>query len=85
MAHKYQESEVRADFIDNFFTALGWDVAHREQTNLREREVKIEKSDTAGSTRRVEFADCLDGEIYKLLYALYGLTAEEIGIVEGVG
>ena len=56
MAHKYQESEVRTDFIDKFFTALGWDVAHREQTNPREREVKIEKSDTAGSTRRVDYA-----------------------------
>lgn len=56
MAHNYQESEVRTDFIDKFFTALGWDVAHREQTNPREREVKIEKSDTAGSTRRVDYA-----------------------------
>ncbi len=56
MAQKYQESEVRTDFIDKFFIALGWDVAHREQTNPREREVKIEKSDTAGSTRRVDYA-----------------------------
>ena len=56
LAHNYQESEVRTDFIDKFFTALGWDVAHREQTNPREREVKIEKSDTAGSTRRVDYA-----------------------------
>ncbi len=56
LASNYQESEVRTDFIDKFFTALGWDVAHREQTNPREREVKIEKSDTAGSTRRVDYA-----------------------------
>ncbi len=27
----YQESEVRKDFIDKFFTALGWDVNHDEQ------------------------------------------------------
>jgi hypothetical protein len=56
MAHNYQEEHVRIEFLDGFWTALGWDVRHREQTNPREQEVKIEKSDTAGSTRRVEYA-----------------------------
>lgn len=40
----YQGSEARQDFIDDFFTALGWDVRHREQQNPYEQEVKIEKS-----------------------------------------
>src|SRR4051812_37962946 len=35
---------ARADFIDDFFTALGWDVRHREQQNPYEQEIKIEKT-----------------------------------------
>lgn len=31
LSPKYQEAEVRADFIDKLFTALGWDVAHDYQ------------------------------------------------------
>ena len=29
----YSEAEVRQDFIDKFFTALGWDVTHQYQRN----------------------------------------------------
>lgn len=39
----YLEAGVRQDFIDKLFTALGWDVAHHEQTNPYEQEVKVEK------------------------------------------
>ena len=56
IAHNYQEAHARTEFIDKFWTALGWDVRHDFQTNPREQEVKIEKSDTAGSTRRVYYA-----------------------------
>ena len=37
----YQEAEVRKDFIDKFFIALGWDVNHDEQTNPYEQEEEI--------------------------------------------
>lgn len=30
---KYQEAEVRKDFIDPFLIALGWDVNHEYQNN----------------------------------------------------
>lgn len=40
----YQEAEVRTDFIDKFFMALGWDVSHQHQRNPYRQEVKIEKS-----------------------------------------
>ena len=40
----YQEQEVRQDYIDKFFTALGWDVNHIYQKNPFQQEVKIEKA-----------------------------------------
>lgn len=39
----YQELEVRSEFIDKFFIALGWDVNHDKQKNPHFQEVKIEK------------------------------------------
>lgn len=48
----YQEQEVRKDFLDKFFMALGWDVNHETQTNPYEQEVKIEKSVTTGTAKR---------------------------------
>lgn len=30
LAPKYQETEVRTDFIDKFFSALGWDVRRQD-------------------------------------------------------
>jgi len=51
----YQESQVRQDFIDKFFTALGWDVTHEKQKNPYEQEVKIENRVRTESSQR--FAD----------------------------
>ena len=48
----YQESEVRTDFINKFFTALGWDVNHDRQKVPWEQEVKVEKSVPTGSSQR---------------------------------
>src|SRR5947209_4243247 len=57
LATSYQEAEVRADFLDKFWTALGWDVAHNEQTNPREQEVKVEKNpDSNSSGRKADYA-----------------------------
>ncbi len=39
----YQEEEARRDFIDKFWTALGWDVNHHAQTNPYAQEVKVER------------------------------------------
>ncbi|MDZ4845642.1 MAG: TaqI-like C-terminal specificity domain-containing protein [Chitinophagales bacterium] len=49
----YKEQEVRDDFINPFFDALGWDVSHREQRDPFHQEVKVEKSEREG---RVDYA-----------------------------
>jgi adenine-specific DNA-methyltransferase len=57
LSPSYQESQVRQDFIDKFFTALGWDVTHERQKNPYEQEVHIEnKVSMAGSQRRADYA-----------------------------
>lgn len=56
LSPNYQEAEVRKDFIDKFFTALGWDVNHDEQTNPYEQEVKVEPPVSAGGQRRADYA-----------------------------
>jgi adenine-specific DNA-methyltransferase len=52
----YQEAEVRKDFIDKFFIALGWDVNHDVQTNPYAQEVKVERSVAASGQRRADYA-----------------------------
>jgi len=53
----YQESEARKDFIDKFFTALGWDVNHDHQKNPFAQEVKVERGVSMhGSQRRADYA-----------------------------
>src|ERR1035438_6342177 len=45
LSPKYQEAEVRKEFIDKFLIALGWDVNHDRQKNPYEQEVKIERKE----------------------------------------
>jgi len=53
----YQEAEVRRDFIDKFFEALGWDVYHKTQKNPYEQEVKVEKGVSVGKAqKRADYA-----------------------------
>lgn len=53
----YAEAQVRQDFIDKFFAALGWDVTHEIQKNPYEQEVKIEnRVSVQGSQRRADYA-----------------------------
>jgi type I restriction-modification system DNA methylase subunit len=52
LSSDYQEAEVRKDFIDKFFTALGWDVNHDDQTNPYAQEVKVERGVNEGSSRK---------------------------------
>jgi type I restriction-modification system DNA methylase subunit len=57
LSPKYAESETRQDFIDKFFTALGWDVAHNVQKDPYAQEVKIEnRVETGGSQRKADYA-----------------------------
>src|SRR5436309_15478312 len=55
LSSDYQEAAVRKDFIDKFFTALGWDVNHDVQKNPYEQEVKVERSEGV-SQRRADYA-----------------------------
>lgn len=55
LSPQYQESQVRQDFIDKFFAALGWDVTHQRQKNPYEQEAKIENRVRAEGSQR--FAD----------------------------
>ena len=57
MRSEYQEAEVRKDFIDKFFKALGWDVDHDRQPNPFEQEVKVEKTQMQQGARSQRFAD----------------------------
>ena len=43
LSNDYQEADVRNDFINKFFIALGWDVRHETQKNPYEQEVRVEK------------------------------------------
>ena len=43
LSHNYSEADVRNDFINKFFTAIGWDVRHDFQKNPYEQEVRVEK------------------------------------------
>jgi adenine-specific DNA-methyltransferase len=43
LSNDYQEADVRNDFINKFFIALGWDVRHEHQINPYEQEVRVER------------------------------------------
>ncbi len=51
----YNESQVRKDYIDKFFIALGWDVNHEQQRNIYAQEVRVEP--TVNVAERVKKAD----------------------------
>lgn len=48
----YLESQVRLDFLDEFWVALGWDVRHTQQFNPYRQEVRVEKSQDVGEQGR---------------------------------
>lgn len=60
LSNNYQEAEVRKDFIDRFFIALGWDVLHQSQKNPYEQEVKVERGvDVSGAQKRADYSFAL--------------------------
>jgi adenine-specific DNA-methyltransferase len=54
---KYQEAEVRKDFLDPFLIALGCDVNHEHQKNPYKQEVKVEKTQKQEGSKGKKFAD----------------------------
>jgi hypothetical protein len=66
LAHKseyessgYLESQLRTDFIDELFKALGWDIINRRNLSRVQREVLVEKGDTTG---RPDYSFRVNGE-----------------------
>ncbi len=61
LSTSYQEADVRNDFINKFFIALGWDVRHEHQLNPYEQEVKVEKPVLiASQQKRADYAFFID-------------------------
>ena len=57
LSPKYQEQDVRRDFIDKLWVALGWDVYREQQTNPYEQEVKVERNvNVKGRTKKADYA-----------------------------
>ncbi len=57
LAPAYQERDVRSDFIDKFWIALGWDVNHEHQTDPYAQDVKAEKNvDVKGRIKKADYA-----------------------------
>jgi adenine-specific DNA-methyltransferase len=53
----YSEADVRNDFINKFFIALGWDVRHESQKNPYEQEVRVEKAvQIAKAQKRADYS-----------------------------
>ncbi|MDQ5844872.1 MAG: N-6 DNA methylase [Acidobacteriota bacterium] len=48
----YFEAQSRLDFIDKFWIALGWDVAHENQTDPYKQEVKVERGVATNEWRK---------------------------------
>lgn len=51
LSNEYQEANVRHDFINKLFKALGWDVDHDIQHDPYRREVRIEKPEKKSKGR----------------------------------
>ena len=45
---EYLESQLRTDFVDELFKALGWDIVNKNKLSRLQREVLVEKGDTTG-------------------------------------
>ena len=57
LSSKFSEAQVREDYVNKFFVALGWDVRHKTQKNPYEQEVKVEKGVKVGrAQKRADYA-----------------------------
>ena len=87
---QFNETQLRREFVDPFFKTLGWDVDNTRGYSEQYKEVIHEDPiRIRGSTEFIDYAFRIGGSrkfiVDALVYELYGLTEEEIGIVEGVG
>ncbi|MBI3585418.1 MAG: hypothetical protein HY096_15885 [Nitrospinae bacterium] len=48
LSKEYLEAQVREDFINPLFEALGWDIENRKGLSPFDREVILEKGETTG-------------------------------------
>jgi len=55
----YLESQLRTDFVDELFKALGWDIINKKKLSRIQREVLVEKGDTTG---RPDYSFRVNGE-----------------------
>ena len=55
----YLESQLRTDFVDELFKALGWDLVNKSKLSRLQREVLVEKGDTKG---RPDYSFRINGE-----------------------
>lgn len=58
LSTKYNETQLRADFLDPFFELLGWDIANREAKPTNEREVLLEeplKATVKSNTKKPDY------------------------------
>ncbi|HUT31176.1 MAG TPA: hypothetical protein VMX13_15380 [Sedimentisphaerales bacterium] len=69
---RYNEAQVRRQFIDPFFETLGWDIANKQGLAPAYKDVIHEHAIKVGATNK---------KIDSLVYKLYNLTEEDIKIV----
>lgn len=89
----YDEASLHQEFLNPLFRALGWDVENAAGLIPQHREVEIEsRTEIAGRQKRADYLFrtdrqdrfvCEAKKPAETLHDRYGLTAEEIEIVEG--
>jgi hypothetical protein len=57
LSSKYNETQLRADFLDPFFEILGWDITNKEAKLTNEREVLLEEPLKATATSNTKKPD----------------------------
>ena len=96
---KYNETQLRREFLDPFFEALGWDVFNRggiaeifrdvvhedslEVERMLELHKRTPKTPQEQEIVKWEIEPSADRAIARLIYELYGLNAEEVNIIKG--
>ncbi len=70
----YNETQLRREFVDPFFEALGWDVDNKQgyaEAKTDQEKIVLQRQ-----------IDSNDHQIDQLVYDLYELTEDEITIIE---
>ena len=68
----YNETQLRREFLDPLFKALGWDVDNKKGYAKTDHDKKLIQRQIKDTDRQIDY----------LVYELYGLTDKEIKIVE---